>query len=490
VEALVNWVWQGCAVTLAASLLARLSPGMSATTRYRLWWMTLTIVLLLPVLQLVPRPVAVDLAEPSATIGSSAVAVPLPALPWWPAWLIVAGWTAWASFALWRTAGALVRLRSAKRSCRPFPEAREAGLEAWNALRTYGRAAALVVSDEVPAAAVLGLTSPAIAIAPSVLQELNDRELDQVLVHEWAHVQRRDDLARLVQLLVRAVAGFHPAVWWIDRRLDVERETACDDWAVNVTGSARRYAACLVKLAALQGQSPLQRLIPAVLSSPPLTTRVERLLDQHRNTSTRLAFSATAVIVLVLAAIATSARSVELVITPADASGRAASSPAALLIATDTSARLPIAPPESEERLARRATPARQREVRKPIPASVRHEGLSSAPGSRGDRSNVSVLADADASAHRAEPLPPVPAVVEAPPTPATVDLPGTSTPVAPDIVAGLLSPSTMPPSANRETPWGAAAGAGVSVGRGSQKAAVATAGFFSRLGKSIANNF
>jgi hypothetical protein len=39
-------------------------------------------------------------------------------------------------------------------------------------------------------------------------------------------------------------------------------------------------------------------------------------------------------------------------------------------------------------------------------------------------------------------------------------------------------------------TPWGAAADAGVTVGRGSQKAAVATAGFFTRLGKSMAGAF
>jgi len=42
----------------------------------------------------------------------------------------------------------------------------------------------------------------------------------------------------------------------------------------------------------------------------------------------------------------------------------------------------------------------------------------------------------------------------------------------------------------NDATPWGAAADTGVAVGRASQKAAVATAGFFSRLGKKIAGSF
>jgi hypothetical protein len=61
--------------------------------------------------------------------------------------------------------------------------------------------------------------------------------------------------------------------------------------------------------------------------------------------------------------------------------------------------------------------------------------------------------------------------------------------------VTGLptdAAPATgeAPSPAQNVTPWRAAADAGTSVGRGSQKAAVATAGFFSRLGKSIAGAF
>jgi hypothetical protein len=73
----------------------------------------------------------------------------------------------------------------------------------------------------------------------------------------------------------------------------------------------------------------------------------------------------------------------------------------------------------------------------------------------------------------------------------APADPPGDQTPV------GKLAP-TRPigarggeiDAASPPTPWGAAAGAGVSVGRGSQKAAVATAGFFTKLSKSIADVF
>ena len=66
-------------------------------------------------------------------------------------------------------------------------------------------------------------------------------------------MQRHDDVAQLVQHLVRMIAGWHPAVWWLDRQLDFEREVACDEIAVVSPVPPRRYAACLATLAAFPG---------------------------------------------------------------------------------------------------------------------------------------------------------------------------------------------------------------------------------------------
>ena len=92
-----------------------------------------------------------------------------------------------------------------------------------------------------------------IAVAPSLLTTLDAGELDRVLIHEWAHVQRRDDLVHILQIVVRIIAGWHPALWWIDRRLHLEREIACDEMTVAATGSPKSYAACLMKVATVRG---------------------------------------------------------------------------------------------------------------------------------------------------------------------------------------------------------------------------------------------
>ena len=73
-----------------------------------------------------------------------------------------------------------------------------------------------------------------------------------MLIHEWAHVQRRDDLVNILQIVVRIIAGWHPALWWIDHRLHIEREIACDEITVAVTGSPKAYAR--VSAEALQPQ--------------------------------------------------------------------------------------------------------------------------------------------------------------------------------------------------------------------------------------------
>ena len=88
-------------------------------------------------------------------------------------------------------------------------------------------------SRDVRAAAVLGFASPIIAVQPALLVHLTDAELDQVVVHEWAHVARRDALGTLVQRVVHVLAGWHPAVWFAMGRLRMEREMACDEVVVD-----------------------------------------------------------------------------------------------------------------------------------------------------------------------------------------------------------------------------------------------------------------
>ncbi len=155
--ALVNWLWQGSAIALAATAILRPSRRISATTRYQLWWIALFIVLALPILsfllasfQLPAR--ACNLACARVRRGRGGRPVPgsasweLEAGSWelpsaWTGALLAFLWLAIAAVSLSRTALALIALRRVKRTARPFPEACEARLHTWLLLRSLGRPA-------------------------------------------------------------------------------------------------------------------------------------------------------------------------------------------------------------------------------------------------------------------------------------------------------------------------------------------------------------
>lgn len=113
-------------------------------------------------------------------------------------------------------------------------------------------------------------------------------EMEPVLRHELAHVQRRDDWVNLVQHLVQACFFFHPALWWISNRLNFEREIACDDCVLQQGASHRTYALLLANLAS-DWQRPLA-LAPGVSNrKSQLQQRIHMILNTRRNTSARLA---------------------------------------------------------------------------------------------------------------------------------------------------------------------------------------------------------
>jgi beta-lactamase regulating signal transducer with metallopeptidase domain len=492
--ALVNWLWQGSAIALAATAILRPSRRISATTRYQLWWITLFIVLALPILSFqLPAPSFQQ--EPATShareFAGGVVVGRVPgsgfwelSLPPWTGALLAFLWLATTTVSLSRTAVALIALRRVKRTARPFPEACEARLNTWLLLRSLGRPARLVVSDHIHAAAVLGLTSPSIAVAPPTLEALDDLELDQIVVHEWAHVQRRDDLARLAQRIIVAFAGLHPAVWWIDRQLHLERETACDDWAVQATGSARSLAVCLTKLAALPGRPSHSVLVPAALVSSELTARVVRLLDRRRNTSTMRTFGPPMLVAPVLASLALTVASVELVVTSRalpDARADATTAPTSVVSSAVVT---PIVRSPRELPTDRSASP-------QPVPPRPRASTQTAAKGAAQGRPSRSQAAAASAirpQHQRDQHAQDIASRAAGEGQVSAEELPGT--PVSSEIVPAPTDTVVATGSPKNATPWDAAAQAGLTVGSRSQKAAVATAGFFTRVSKSIAGVF
>jgi hypothetical protein len=132
----------------------------------------------------------------------------------------------------------------------------------------------------------VGIHRPVILLPDHLLDQLSEEELSQILVHEMAHLRRGDDWTNLAQKLIEAVLFFHPAVWWIGRLLNLEREIACDDWVVSLTGKARPYAACLTHLVELNLSARSPQLAHGAAGRKwQITRRVEALLSGRRSLS-------------------------------------------------------------------------------------------------------------------------------------------------------------------------------------------------------------
>jgi len=112
-----------------------------------------------------------------------------------------------------------------------------------------GRKVRLYECADLRVPIAVGFLRPAIILPSWTLRGLSNSELNGVILHEMAHIRRWDDWTNLLQKIVSAIFFFHPAVWWIENRLTLEREMACDDVVVSESSDPREYANCLVSLA-------------------------------------------------------------------------------------------------------------------------------------------------------------------------------------------------------------------------------------------------
>lgn len=123
--------------------------------------------------------------------------------------------------------------------------------------------------------AVIGWLRPVILLPVSALAGLTPQMMEVILAHELAHIRRHDYLLNMLQTAIETLLFYHPAVWWVGKRIRQERENCCDDLAVTACGDALTYARALTALEQLRCASP-QLAMAATGGS--LYARIRRLL--------------------------------------------------------------------------------------------------------------------------------------------------------------------------------------------------------------------
>ncbi|RMF82338.1 MAG: M56 family metallopeptidase, partial [Planctomycetota bacterium] len=135
------------------------------------------------------------------------------------------------------------------------------------------------MSDDSQAPYVFGLFRPTLVM--SRRRALDHGELEAVLFHEIAHLRRLDMAIRYLQWLAGTILFFWPVVAWVNRRINLARELACDEWALR-HGRLRpgQYARCLLR--AMQPGPPMSAAYrPAAMAAN--ISHVERRIEMIMN---------------------------------------------------------------------------------------------------------------------------------------------------------------------------------------------------------------
>jgi beta-lactamase regulating signal transducer with metallopeptidase domain len=270
----------GSLLALLAAAALRLMNHQNSRTRYAVCLSTL--------LALAALPLAASFSNVAPTAPSSDSAViRLPES--WAIYLFVV-WALVTCVALARIMAGLIRLFHVRRDCVPVPLfAIDAQLQRTLTDFQTTRHVTLCTSDTLCVPTAIGLWKAAIALPAWCLRDLSADELHTVVLHELEHLRRYDDWTNLLQQIIAAIFFFHPAVWWLENRLSLEREMACDDAVLSRVPDPRGYAKCLVTLAeksiVRRGLALAQAAVSRVQQ---LSVRIARILDARRSQSTRL----------------------------------------------------------------------------------------------------------------------------------------------------------------------------------------------------------
>jgi beta-lactamase regulating signal transducer with metallopeptidase domain len=160
---------------------------------------------------------------------------------------------------------------------------------AWDRLRDDAKAqlcltrkVRLLQSDREVMPLTFGTIAPTILL-PASADEWTDDCRRAVLLHELAHVARRDCLVQRIAACACALYWPHPGVWWAATRLRAERELACDDRVLASGAGARDYAQYVLDIAHAFRAAPAPATALGMARARQLERRLLAILDEARN---------------------------------------------------------------------------------------------------------------------------------------------------------------------------------------------------------------
>lgn len=291
---MLNSVLAGMGMAAIAWVVCRAVGRNSSRTRFFAWVITFVAMLFVTCSSVLPA-TSRAIASNGATGGVS--------LPDWLGAYLVISWMIGATIGVLHVSHGLYRLRRLRATCTPVAmDQLDPILQARLSEIQSRRSVKLCVSDAVRVPAAIGYFRPMVVFPLWALSEIAPAELDAILLHELSHLRRYDDWTNLAQKLLKAILFFHPAVWFIESRLTLEREMACDDAVLEANFAPRAYAESLVSLAEKSFlRRGLQLAQAAVSHVEQLRLRLVEILGKDKTENRRSGLKRPALVLLSIA---------------------------------------------------------------------------------------------------------------------------------------------------------------------------------------------
>jgi hypothetical protein len=282
----LNSLPEGLLIALFAWAMLRFLPRQNSGTRFAVWFVALLAVAALPVAGL---PLVGGVAGGHFFLPAGDMR-PLITVPGSWGLILFLAWVVAICVTMLRLAAGLWRLGALRSNCIAIDGADlDPAVKQIVADFSSSRSVTLATSECVSVPAAIGFFKPMIVLPVWALRELTPAELNIVLLHEFAHLRRGDAWTNLLQKIVRAVFLFHPAVWWIERRISLEREMACDDQVLAEIANPHGYAKCLIavleKSVARRGWAMAQAVVHRAGEA---SLRLAQILDAGRPQTKRV----------------------------------------------------------------------------------------------------------------------------------------------------------------------------------------------------------
>jgi len=145
----------------------------------------------------------------------------------------------------------------------------------------------------------VGLFAPCIVLPPDLCENATEEELKSILIHEMSHISHKDQWTGLLQRIIGTFFWWNPLAYGLSADFSNEREYVCDIYASR-HGNPKAFANCLLQLARdAQSVKALPTAICAITSTGFLEKRIHKIISGGQIMKTRLSTTTSLIHVLI-----------------------------------------------------------------------------------------------------------------------------------------------------------------------------------------------